>query len=249
MLRMRIFLARQTTAALLVALVLGGVLLTTGVTALADDTAEATAEKKCDKSANESKADAEFVTLFDGKTLNGWTPSYPGGYVVENGVIVCLKDKGGRLFTNEEYGDFVFRFEFKLTADANNGLGVRTPRDGDPAYAGMEIQILDNSSKKWPGLQPWQVHGSIYGVVAAKTGHLKPVGEWNSQEVTCRGKHVVVKLNGATIVDADIEKASDPTTADGNAHPGLKRAKGYIAFCGHGSRVEFRNIRVKSLDK
>ena len=189
-----------------------------------------------------------FVTLFDGKTLEGWTLNHPGGYVVENGVIVCLKSGGGFLYTDKEYGDFDFRFEFKLTADANNGVGIRTPKKADPAYEGMEIQILDNSSKKWPGLNPWQIHGSIYGVAPAKRGHLKPIGEWNSEEIICRGKHVIVRLNGVTIVDADIEKASTPHTLDGHPHPGLKREKGFIAFCGHGSRVEFRNVRIKPLD-
>lgn len=202
----------------------------------------------CENAAAADADEAGFVSLFNGKTLDGWTMTRPGGYVVEDGVIICLKEKGGFLYTAEEYGDFSFRFEFKLTADANNGVGIRTPKKADPAYAGMEIQILDNSSKKWPGLKPYQIHGSIYGVAPAKTGHQKPVGEWNRQEIICRGKHVQVILNGATIVDADIEKASTPHTPDGHAHPGLKRDKGFIAFCGHGSRVEFRNVRVKRLD-
>jgi len=197
---------------------------------------------------NEDSDEAGFVSLFDGESLKGWTLNRPGGYVVEDGNIVCLKDKGGFLYTDKEYGDFVFRFEFKLSADANNGVGIRTPKNADPAYAGMEIQILDNSSQKWPGLKPYQVHGSIYGVAAAKRGHLKPVGEWNSQEITCRGKQVTIKLNGETIVDADIEEASKPKTLDGVPHPGLEREQGFIAFCGHGSRVEFRNIRIKTLD-
>lgn len=187
-----------------------------------------------------------FVSLFDGKTLEGWQGS-TNGYVAENGAIVCKPKGGGFLYTAKEYGDFEFRFEFKLTPGANNGLGIRTPMGGDPAYVGMELQILDDTAEQYKNLAPYQYHGSIYGVVAAKRGHQKPVGEWNSQTVICKGKQVTIILNGTTIVDADIEKASTPKTIDGQAHPGLKRDKGYIAFCGHGAHVEFRNIRVKEL--
>jgi hypothetical protein len=112
----------------------------------------------------------------------------------------------------------------------------------------MEIQILDDTDAQYATLQPYQYHGSIYGVVPAQRGHLKPVGEWNSEEVIAKGRQITVKLNDATIVDADIDKASTPETMDHRAHPGLKRDKGYIGFCGHGNYLEFRNIRVKSLD-
>ena len=185
-----------------------------------------------------------FVSLFDGKTHSGWQGATKG-YVIENGVLVC--QKGGNLFTKEQYADFIFRFEFKLPPGGNNGLGIRAPLKGDAAYVGMEIQILDDSAPKWKNLKPYQYHGSIYGVVPAKRGHLKKVGEWNFEEVTCQGTQVTVKLNGTTIVDADIIKASTPKTLDGKKHPGLKRTTGHIGFLGHGARIEFRNIRIKKL--
>ena len=188
-----------------------------------------------------------FKSLFDGKTLSGWQGS-TDGYVAEDGALVCLKKGGGNLYTEKEYGDFVLRFEFKLTAGANNGLGVRTPLSGDPAYVGMELQVLDNTDERYANLKPYQYHGSIYGVAAAKRGFLKPVGQWNQQEVVARDNQITVKLNGEVIVDADIEKASTPQTVDGRDHPGLKRQQGHIAFCGHGARVEFRKIRIKELD-
>ena len=187
-----------------------------------------------------------FVSLFDGKTLDGWEGDVKG-YEVVDGAIACKEKGGGFLYTAKEYGDFALRIEFKLTPGANNGIGIRTPRGANPAYAGMEIQVLDDTSEKYKSIKDYQRHGSIYGVVPAKTGHLKPVGEWNSQEIICKGKQVQVILNGETIIDADIEKASTPNTIDGNDHPGLKRDKGYICFCGHGAHVEFRNIRVKEL--
>ena len=197
--------------------------------------------------AGQQESDESFKSLFDGKSLAGWHGDTEG-YVVENGAIVCVPEKGGFLYTDQEYGDFVLRFEFKLTPGANNGLGIRTPPDANPAYAGMELQILDDTAAKYKDLQPWQYHGSVYGVVPAKRGHLKPVGEWNSQEVRLDGKQITVVLNGETIVDADLKKASSPRTVDGKEHPGLERENGYLALCGHGSRVEFRNFRIKELD-
>ncbi len=188
------------------------------------------------------EAEQGFTSLFDGKTLDGWQGDTKG-YQVENGVIIC--QPGGNLFTAKEYGDFAFRFEFKLPPNGNNGVGIRTPLKGNPAYVGMEIQILDNSGDHYQKLQPYQYHGSIYGVVPAKRGHLKPVGEWNSEEILCKGSRVRVTLNETVIVDADLDKIEK--TMDGHDHPGLHNKKGYIGFLGHGSRVEFRNIRIKEL--
>ncbi len=185
-----------------------------------------------------------FVPLFNGMDLAGWIGD-TGGYVVEDGSIICRP--GGNLYTENEYSDFVMRFEFKLSRGANNGLGIRTPPEGDPAYVGMEIQILDNTADMYKDLRPYQYHGSIYGVAPAKRGYLNPVGEWNSQEVTARGNQITVNLNDTTVVDADIREASTPNTLDEREHPGLERTTGHIGFLGHGSRVEFRNIRVKEL--
>lgn len=197
-------------------------------------------------------AEEGFVPLFDGKSLEGWQGG-KDGYEVKEGAIVSLPRGSGNLFTNREYADFHLKFEFKLTPGANNGIGIRQPLPEagqrlDPAYAGMEIQVLDDGADRYKGkISEYQHHGSVYGVVAAKSGHLKPVGEWNSEEIIVRGKHVTVILNGQTIVDADVEKASTPKTIDGREHPGLKRDRGYICFCGHGAEVWFRNLRIKEL--
>lgn len=196
--------------------------------------------------ADSPKTEEGYTSLFDGQSLKGWQGSV-NGYAVEDGAIVCIPSKGGFLYTDKEYGDFSFKFEFQLTPGANNGIGLRTPMGGDPAYVGMECQVLDDTSEKYKSLQPYQYHGSIYGVAAAKRGHQKPVGEWNSQEIICKGNQVTVILNGEKIVDVDIAKASDPKTLDGKNHPGLKRDKGYICFCGHGAKVAFRNLRIKEL--
>lgn len=191
---------------------------------------------------SEQEAREGFVGLFDGKTLDGWQGAVKG-YAVEDGVLVCKP--GGNLFTGKEYADFIFRFEFKLPPGGNNGVGIRTPTNVNPAYGGMEIQILDDNHPQYKKLRPYQFHGSIYGVVPAKRGHLKPAGQWNSEEILARGSRVRVTLNGTVIVDADI--GSIDRTMDGRPHPGLHNRKGYIGFLGHGSPVEFRNIRIKRL--
>jgi hypothetical protein len=193
-----------------------------------------------------------FTSLFDGQTLNGWTlvGQHGAGYGVTNGVIYCARDGGGNLFTEKEYEDFILRFEFKLEDGANNGVGIRAPLEGDAAFLGMEIQILEEGAAergRWGKLQPDQFHGSIYDVVAAKKGALKPPGQWNTQEITARGRHIKVVVNGITILDANLNTVSDPLTIA--KHPGLFRERGRIGLLGHNDYVEFRQIRVKELPR
>ncbi|MBN1846238.1 MAG: DUF1080 domain-containing protein [Sedimentisphaerales bacterium] len=188
----------------------------------------------------------EFKPLFNGRDLTGWQGDTQG-YLVQDGTLVCKP--GGNLYTQDEFDNFVFQFEFKLTPGANNGLGIRAPIGGDAAYNAMEIQILDDSSPKYSNLQPYQFHGSIYGVVPAQRGHLLPVGQWNVEEVIAVGPHITVNLNGHTIVDADIQKESTPETMDHREHPGLLRPRGHICFCGHGDVLEFRQIRICPLER
>jgi len=126
-------------------------------------------------------------------------------------------------------------------------LGIRTPTEGDAAYEGMELQILDNESPIYEKLKPYQYHGSVYGVIPAKRGYLKPTGEWNTQTVIAKGNKIKVILNGQVILDGDIQEASKNGTMDGNKHPGLMNAKGHIGFLGHGDVVRFRNIRIKKI--
>ncbi|MGH2647142.1 MAG: 3-keto-disaccharide hydrolase [Ginsengibacter sp.] len=190
----------------------------------------------------------DYKLLFNGQTMDEWTGNTQS-YIPENGTITIHPEKGGggNIYTKEEYSDFDFRFEFKLTPGANNGVGIRAPLEGDAAYVGMEIQVLDNTAAEYKDLHPYQYHGSIYGVVPAKRGYLKPVGEWNYEEIIVKGPKIKVILNGTVITDADITEARQNGTMDGKEHPGLKRDKGHIGFLGHGSVVQFRNIRVKDL--
>ncbi len=190
------------------------------------------------------KADG-FVSLFDGKSLDGWVGAV-NGYTAETGTLAIKPKGGGNLFTEKEFADFIFRFEFKLPPGGNNGVGIRAPLKGNAAYVAMEIQVLDNSADRYANLKEYQYHGSIYGVVPAKRGFQKPVGEWNCQEIKAVGSQITITLNGTVIVDADIAEIKP---IDGHAHPGLHNKKGHIGFLGHGAGVEFRNLRIKSLDE
>lgn len=193
-------------------------------------------------------AEEGFVQLFDGDSLDGWIllGKRGEGYAIREGSIACAKGSGGNLLSASEYADFVLRFEFKLESGSNNGLCVRCPLGwSDMAYAGNELQIIDNSAERYANIKPWQKHGSLYHVAPAKTGALNPVGEWNSQEVTARGSRISVTLNGTNILDVDTKDVKDPALLA--KHPGLKRKSGHIGFLGHNEPVQFRNIRIKRL--
>jgi hypothetical protein len=177
-----------------------------------------------------------FVSLFNGVDLKGWVGD-TNGYEAIDGVLICQlkKSKGAKIYTAKEYADFIFQFEFKLTPGANNGVGIRAPLTGNPSKNAFEIQILDDSAKKYAKIKPTQFHGSIYKRAAAKRGHLKPVGQWNRQEIRAEKNLISVILNGVTIVDrVDVAPYKRPVS-------------GHICFLGHGSQVEFRNIRIKDL--
>lgn len=200
---------------------------------------------------DEEKKDG-FKILFDGTNMFNWIGNTVD-YTTEDGNLVIHprpgKGNGGNLYTKQEYSDFIYRFEFKLTPGANNGLGIRAPLEGDAAYTGMELQILDNEAPQYKNLHVYQYHGSVYGTIPAKRGYLKPVGEWNYEEVIVKGPKIKVILNGTVINDADITDARKNGAADGKPHPGLQRDSGHIGFLGHGDVVYFRNIRVKDLSE
>ena len=195
--------------------------------------------------------DEGFVPLFNGIDLTGWTGKMVDYFAQQGVIIYQYSSVHGyeNLYTEKEYSDFIFRFEFKLTPGANNGLGIRTPMVGDPAYAGMELQILDDDADIYRNLSAYQYHGSVYGVIPARRGFLKPVGEWNYQEVKAIGTRITITLNGEVIVDGDIAEASNngTQTIDNLPHPGLLNPSGHIGFLGHGSKVKFRNIRIKDI--
>jgi len=188
-----------------------------------------------------------FQSVFNGKDLEGWAGPVDQYEVVDE-AIVCKPNKGGTIYTKDEYADFVARVEFKLPPGGNNGLAIRYPGNGDTAYVGMcEIQVLDDTASKYAKLDPRQYCGSVYGIVPAQRGYLRPVGEWNFEEVTVSGSTIKVELNGNVIVDADVSKVTEYMA--NSPHPGKDRTSGFFGFAGHSDPVAFRNIMIKKLEK
>jgi hypothetical protein len=184
-----------------------------------------------------------FRRIFNGQNLADWAGPIEN-YEVKDGILRCKPEKGGTIYFNEELTDFVARLEFKLPPAGNNGLAIRYPGLGDTAYEGMcELQILDDTSAEYAkSLDPRQAHGSAYGMVASQRGYLRPVGQWNFQEVTVKGSTIKVELNGSVILDTDLANVK-AFMAD-SPHPGKDRTSGYFGFAGHHDPVELRNISI-----
>jgi hypothetical protein len=189
---------------------------------------------------------AGFQSVFNGRNLDGWAGPVQE-YDIRDGAIVCKPEKGGTLYTKEEYSDFAARLEFKLPPGGNNGLAIRYPGRGDTAYEGMcELQVIDNDAPQYKDLDQRQYHGSAYGMVPAHRGYLRPPGQWNFQEVTVKGSTIKVELNGTVILDCDLSKVTEYM---GNSpHPGKDRKSGHFGFAGHNDPVAFRNISIKKLE-
>ena len=191
--------------------------------------------------------DATFKPIFNGKDFTGWAGAVDS-YAITDGAIVCRPKQGGTLYTQEQFADFVARLEFKLPPGGNNGLALRYPGTGDPAYAGMtECQVLDDHYEQVTGqaIDPRQAHGSAYGMIAAARGYQHATGEWNFEEVTVRGSTIRVELNGTVILDGDLAKVT--AFLSNHEHPGKDRTSGAFGFAGHDDPVAFRAIRVKLL--
>lgn len=187
-----------------------------------------------------------FKKVFNGSDLKGWAGAVDN-YVVSNGTIQCKKGSGGTIYVNEDLADFSVRFEYKLPPGGNNGLAIRYPGSGDTAYVGMcELQVLDDTAKKYAKLHPAQYHGSAYGMAPAVRGYQRNIGDWNFQEVTVVGSTIKVEMNGTRILDADLSKVLKPMY-DIAKFKGRLRKTGYFGFAGHGDAVSFRNVQIRSI--
>jgi 3-keto-disaccharide hydrolase len=196
----------------------------------------------------EEKAEPGFVSLFDGHSLKNWVMTMQAGtpYTVKDSKIICPACPADcTLFTMKEYSNFVLRFEFMMEPRGDNGIAIRSPIEGDPAYQAMEIQILDDAHPTYADVPANWRHGSIWDVVPAKTGFMKKIGDWNEEEITANGRQITVRLNGTTILDTNLDSIKDPAVL--KKHPGLQRTKGRIGLMGHRKWVEFRNLRIQEL--
>ena len=190
-----------------------------------------------------------FTALFNGTDLKGWKATGKmDQWDVEKGMIVCKGGGGGWLLTEKDYSDFEFRCEYRWAKEGgNSGVALRTPEKGDPAYQGMEIQLIDDEN--WEKinkfkLADYQHTGSIYDVQPAKSQANKPIGEWNEVKIVCKGRKVTIEQNGKELVNANLDDYK--AKADKN-HPGLKRDSGKVGFQSYNIRVEFKNVYIKEL--
>lgn len=197
----------------------------------------------------ETSIAGEWQKLFNGKDLSGWEEigakkaRSSGNWQAADGILYCSGEGGGWLSTAKTYSDFELDLEFRVPADGNSGVFIRAPREGNGAYVGMEIQVLDDAAPMYANLKPEQYTGSIYDVKAASPRVTKPAGEWQHMVILCEGRHVKVTLNDKVVVDANL----DDYPAKFAEHPGLKRTDGYIGLQNHGSRLDYRNLKIREL--
>ncbi len=187
----------------------------------------------------------DWQTLFNGKNLDGWQGAVDGWEVRPDGSLACKKGSGGALLSKEEYANFVFQCEFFLPAGGNNGMAIRCPAKGEPAWVGYEVQVLDDRAPQYAKLKDYQFHGSVYALVPANRGYLRPLDQWNFQEVRMTGNHITVTVNGHRVVDADLSKI-DRSKLE-KVPGGLDRTSGFLGFAGHDDPVSFREVRAKRL--
>jgi len=189
--------------------------------------------------------ETKWTPLFNGNDLTGWRQM--GGaqdtWGAENGQLYTDGEGGGWLATTRAFSDFELDLEFNVPAGGNSGVFVRATDSGNPAYEGLEIQVLDDYAPEYAELKPWQYCGSVYSLIAPSQRVSKPAGEWQKMYIRYEGSKIQVKLNDAVIVDGDIadfkERASE--------HPGVLRTSGFIGLQNHGSRLDYRNLRIREL--
>jgi hypothetical protein len=186
----------------------------------------------------------DWKSLFNGRDLTGWRviDGNASDWSAADGILSCRAGGGGWLATKEEYKNFELKLEFRVPTGGNSGVFLRAPEQGNPAFAGMEIQVLDDDASIYAGIKPAQHCGSLYGLAAPKTRASKKAGEWQSYLIVCDGPHVKVTLNDTLIVDANLADFKGDET-----HPGAQRTGGLIGLQHHDTSIEYRNIAVHAL--
>ncbi len=183
--------------------------------------------------------------LFNGKDLTGW--EQVGGekqcWAVDNGLLYTGGGEGGWLSTTQEFGDFELELEFNVPKDGNSGVFIRAPRNGNPAFEGSEIQVLDDDATVFGKLKAWQYTGSVYSTIAPSHRATVAAGNWQKMRIRVQGQKINVWVNCSEIINGDLSEHMDKV----KDHPGLQRLKGFIGLQNHGSRLDYRNIRIREL--
>jgi hypothetical protein len=182
-------------------------------------------------------ADEGFTPLFNGKDLTGWvTPENKGLFSVESGEIVGRSKKGELkknefLVTEKPYDDFILKARVKFTG-GNSGIQFRSARASDGVVAGPQADIADGY---WGLLYEERRRGILEQYPKEKAEALIHKGDWNDFEITAKGQHVIIKINGTKVIDRTDEKFEK---------------SGIIALQLHAGppmEVRFKDIEIKPL--
>jgi hypothetical protein len=190
---------------------------------------------------------AEGKQLFNGKDMTGWEHVGPGGFTIENGMLKSEGGMGLLWYTPEKLGNVKIRVVYKLMQkDTNSGVYVRIPEKPSepwmPVNKGNEVQIYN------PG-DDYHCTGVIYSFSKALARPYKPVGEWNTMEITLDGPRTIVHLNGVKTTDYVQGQPDPPNRHEGDPASGVRPNFGYIGLQNHNeeSVVYFREVEVKPL--
>jgi hypothetical protein len=188
----------------------------------------------------------EWTDLFNGRDLSGWVSSGDAdAWGVKDGELITLKPgRGDWLRTDRMYRDFELTLDFWMPEGGNSGVGLRGTSNGDPAFSGFEVQILDTAGQD-PDLRNC---GSIYEAVAPSEMAVYPAGRWNTYRIRLVGNVLDVWLNGRQIHTAT--RLDDRGFYRNESQPlplNTRATTGYISLQDHGHAFRFRNLRIRDL--
>lgn len=190
------------------------------------------------------KFEAGFVSIFNGNDLSGWHMMGPQTWSAKDGIMSCSGGGHGWIRTDAQYEDFVVRLEYKFGAGGNSGVFLRSAKDGDPSYTGMQIQTYDDFGKAPAVIGS----GALVDAVPPRVVASKPADEWNQMQIACIGSMVTVWLNGVRVLRVDL---NDPVLNAGlkaNAKLNNRNKIGYIGLQNHNMPVYYRNISIRKVE-
>lgn len=190
---------------------------------------------------------ANWKQLFNGKDMTGWEHVGPGSFIIESGLLKSEGGMGLLWYTPEKFGNVKIRVVYKLMQkDNNSGVYIRIPEKPTepwmPVNKGNEVQILNTGDD-------YHCTGVIYSFSKVLARPYKPVGDWNTMEITLDGPRTVVFVNGVKTTDYVQGQAGSPKRHEGDPAAGVRPDSGYMGLQNHntGSDVYFREVAVQPL--
>lgn len=197
--------------------------------------------------ADDDPAEEGFVSIFNGKNLDGWTlMGKAEGWQAQDGVLHSDGGKGGNWLRSEkEYGDYILKLDWRVSTGGNSGVFIRAAGEGAPWQTGYEIQISQ------PKQDNKHCTGALYGYAAVNQQPDETADVWHAFEIQCQGPRIRILSDGLELIDVDQTKLTAPNEP-GYTDPKTKPTRGYIglqdAHAAEGNYIEFRNVRIKELE-